>query len=206
MMHAGAWWAFHARLWIAIAQIAMGGLGPHPVTATGGLTDSGLRLPAVRDGETAWADYDLDGDLDLLLVGCSIENLGFCGGALARVYRNDAGSFTDIQAGLTGVWYGAAAWGDYDNDNDPDIFITGHTVSGPTGHLYRNNGDHTFTDIPAILPSASLGSVDWGDYDQDGRVDLLLTACTAVGCPGLIMMLTVIWISCWQVTLASRRC
>ena len=44
---------------------------------------------------------------------------------ISRVYRNTSGTFTDISAGLTGCTYGSVAWGDYDNDGDLDILLTG---------------------------------------------------------------------------------
>ncbi len=49
---------------------------------------------------------------------------------LARIYRNDGGTFTDIGAGLAGVVLSSVAWGDYDNDGDLDILLTGGTESG----------------------------------------------------------------------------
>jgi len=74
---------------------------------------------------------------------------------------------------------------DYDNDGWPDIFLpNGSTVEGfpkdraPTGHLYRNNHDGTFSDVTA---QAGLTRAGWGqggcvgDYDNDGYLDLLLT-------------------------------
>jgi hypothetical protein len=74
---------------------------------------------------------------------------------------------------------------DYDNDGWPDIFFpNGSTVEGfaggaaPTGHLYHNNHDGTFTDVTV---KAGLGRAGWGqgacvgDYDNDGNLDLLET-------------------------------
>jgi len=79
---------------------------------------------------------------------------------------------------------GAAIF-DYDNDGWPDIFLpNGSTVEGfapgsaPTGHLYHNNHDGTFTDVSA---KAGLSRAGWGqgactgDYDNDGNLDLLET-------------------------------
>lgn len=74
---------------------------------------------------------------------------------------------------------------DYDNDGWPDIFLpNGSTVEGfpkdkaPTGHLYHNNHDGTFTDVTS---RAGLARPGWGqggcvgDYDNDGYLDLLVT-------------------------------
>ena len=74
---------------------------------------------------------------------------------------------------------------DYDNDGWPDIFLpNGSTVEGfptgegPTGHLYHNNHDGTFTDVTT---KSGLARAGWGqggcvgDYDNDGNLDLLVT-------------------------------
>ena len=68
-------------------------------------------------------------------------------------------------------------WGDYDNDGDPDLFIS---VYESPSVLMRNDGDLQFTDvsvdagIPQIIGHKSFGA-SWGDYDQDGFIDLYIT-------------------------------
>ena len=82
--------------------------------------------------------------------------------------------FTDIGAELTGVLGGQISWGDYDNDGDLDLAIAGRdTVSTDVSKIYRNDGGGVFTDIEAALTGVS-GSVSWGDYDNDGDLDLAL--------------------------------
>ena len=66
-------------------------------------------------------------------------------------------------------------WGDYDNDGDLDILLTGWTGSTRLSNVYRNNGDHTFTDISAGLDARSNGAAAWGDYDNDGYLDIFLS-------------------------------
>jgi predicted nucleotidyltransferase len=130
-------------------------------------------LPGVYSGSVAWGDYDKDGDLDILMTGYRGSE------RISRVYQNEEDSFTDIAAGLPGVRYSSVAWGDYDNDGDLDILLTGESGSGPISRVYRNDGNRVFTDIGAGLEGVYESSVAWGDYDNDGDLDILLTGRTS---------------------------
>ena len=137
-------------------------------------TDIGAGLIGVNAGSAAWGDYDNDGDLDILLTGST----GWSS-RVSRIYRNDVGSFTGVDAGLVGVEYSSAAWGDYDNDGDLDILLTGYSDGGSVSLVYRNDGSNPsrgriFTDISAGLTGNNSGTVAWGDYDNDGDLDILL--------------------------------
>ena len=123
-------------------------------------------VPGFHDSSVAWGDYDNDGDLDILFTGS---------GSSSRIYRNNRDdTFTNIEAGLPGIEDGSAAWGDCDGDGDLDILLTGSSDSGRISHIYRNNGDGTFSNLNADLPGVSSSSVAWGDYDNDGDLDFLL--------------------------------
>jgi hypothetical protein len=139
-------------------------------------TDISADLTAVRASNVAWGDYDNDGDLDILLSGDSSDNFLF--NEVANVYRNDNEVFTDINASLTGVRSGSVDWGDYDNDGDLDILLSGNGIENSSfisaAKVYRNDNE-VFTDINASLTGVRLGSVDWGDYDNDGDLDILLS-------------------------------
>jgi hypothetical protein len=71
--------------------------------------------------------------------------------------------------------YGCA-WGDYDNDGYPDLIVAdGFTA---VNRLYHNNGDGTFsrvTDGPVVNDPGDSGAAVWGDYDNDGDLDLFVT-------------------------------
>lgn len=89
--------------------------------------------------------------------------------------------FIDIGASLPGVHEGAVQWGDYDNDGDLDLVVAGDTGAGYISRIYRNNGGGSFTDIGAGLPGISLANAAWGDYDNDGDLDLVLSGETVTG-------------------------
>ncbi|MBI4547465.1 MAG: VCBS repeat-containing protein, partial [Ignavibacteriae bacterium] len=120
----------------------------------------------------AWGDYDNDGDLDIVVSGPTGLNNS---NPVTKIYRNDNGTFVDINAPLLGV-VGTVAWADYDNDDDLDLFVTGSIDNGYTysGKLYRNDNG-SFVDIGAGLPGMWASSVAWGDYDNDGDLDVLLS-------------------------------
>src|SRR5450432_1482039 len=130
----------------------------------------------------AWGDYDNDGDLDLFI------SRGTDNGALKQtLYRNNGdGTFTDVtdQAGLGIIANNrAAAWGDFDNDGYLDLYVV-NSGSDPVGkganYLFKNNKDGTFTDVATTAGVADLvvsrgRGAAWGDYDNDGFLDLFVT-------------------------------
>jgi len=139
--------------------------------------DAGAGLPGVIQSSAAWSDFDGDGDQDLVLTGQDDSQT-----PLSRIYRNDgAGMLTDVGAGLPGVYAGSVAWGDYDGDGDPDLLLAGWNGGTYITHLFRNdlNGSQsTFVDVDANLPGISSSSVAWGDYDNDGDLDILMAGFT----------------------------
>ena len=100
-----------------------------------------------------------------------------------RLFRNDGGKFVDVSesAGIRGYYHGlSSTWWDYDADGWIDLYVA-NDFFGPD-HLYRNNGDGTFTDVIASAvpntPWFSMGS-DAGDLNNDGRLDYIASDMAA---------------------------
>ena len=152
----------------------------------------------------AFADIDKDGDVDLFVVNYvdfAVANNKYCGshvkglrsychpnvyrGLPNVLYRNNGNrTFTEItkEAGvytLAGKGLGVA-FGDYDNDGWPDIYVANDSV---LNFLYHNQGNGTFLEVGLSagvavdengLAEAGMGT-DWGDFDNDGLLDLYVT-------------------------------
>jgi hypothetical protein len=72
------------------------------------------------------------------------------------------------------VYQSSVSLGDFDNDGYADIAMCGNTGSGSMTGVYHSNGNGTFTDINANLPGVKQGTVEFGDFDADGDLDLLV--------------------------------
>ena len=131
-------------------------------------SQTNVGLPQLEYSACAWGDFDNDGDLDLALTGLDGNNL------LTKIYGNKNGNFTDIGANLLPLHFGSVEWGDYDTDGDLDLLSTGIDILGnPFTRIYKNNSG-TFTDTGINLPGVNDGQATWGDYDNDGDLDILI--------------------------------
>ena len=132
-------------------------------------------------GRGAWNDYDNDGDADLLMLGVAEAQAPYL--PELQLYQNQgSGSFATASTGITPVYGGAGAWGDYDNDGDADLLLTGRSnAADMTSVLYRNDGNGAFADAAAGITAMAFSDAAWADYDGDGDLDLLTMGLTDQG-------------------------
>ena len=149
----------------------------------------------------AWGDYNADGLVDLYIGNYETWNGSSVLCWPDFLYRNNGnGTFTDV-SWSTGVRNAdgdgnvdenfatnpeedrrcvrGVSWGDYNNDNKYDIYISNYRIMPNT--LWQNNGNGTFTNVAAEKGCATADAVgdqghtlgsDWGDMDNDGDIDL----------------------------------
>jgi len=128
------------------------------------------------------ADFDNDGDLDVLALRGGWETPF----RLSLLRNRGDGVFDDVtvSAGLgEPIASQSAAWGDYDNDGLLDVYVAGeYDVSQVTPQnlcrLYHNRGDGTFENVAekaGVLNAGFAKGVAWGDYDNDGDLDLYVS-------------------------------
>jgi hypothetical protein len=143
------------------------------VSSTAGVQGS---ISSPYSTNCAWGDYNNDGFLDLYVTnwGSAVSD------AINELYKNNGdGTFTEVGTSAkvnspnNSI---CAVWGDYDNDGWLDLYVVNFYEQD---ELYHNNGDGTFTyvTIPAgidILSTGNSTSAVWGDYDNDGNLDIYL--------------------------------
>lgn len=124
-------------------------------------------------GSVSFCDFNGDGKDDLSFSSKEGEPM--------FIYRNDDTQFTDVtyELGLVDSFRTMnLLWCDYDNDGDKDLFAGVDLISSYS-RLYRNNGSGFLEDvtIESGLPDlpSSCNAACWGDYNNDGWIDLYIT-------------------------------
>lgn len=124
------------------------------------------------------ADFNKDGWDDIFIA--NIYNQSSAETSFCALLKNNLGeNFSDVTA-AAGIRikgsYKCGVWGDINNDGYPDLFVADAYGYGKC-RLYRNNTNGTFTDITVssgINSAISASTAAFGDYDNDGRIDLFI--------------------------------
>ncbi|MGE5316784.1 MAG: T9SS type A sorting domain-containing protein, partial [Chloroflexota bacterium] len=150
-----------------------GSITTYVMTNSGGnFTRLETLMEGAVGGSARWGDCDLDGYLDILITGkdWSLAPVSY-------IYHNNSDdTFSNANSGLVGTALGPADWIDYDNDGDLDIMLSGQNAGcgNSSTILYENDGIGGYTQF-TTLNFVERGASAWGDYDNDGDIDLVLT-------------------------------
>jgi PGF-pre-PGF domain-containing protein len=140
-------------------------------------------LTAINYGSVAFGDIDNDGDLDLIMTGCSngggTSQICNDGGYQIFIYINNGITLIENlqwQNNLTKSWKGSIALGDIDNDGKLDIALNGQSNGGKFSKIYINNGS-SFVENSSWsgnLTAVYESSLAFGDVNNDGNLDIAL--------------------------------
>lgn len=136
----------------------------------GGVLERVMTGPAATDVDDSnashWVDIDRDGDLDLFVLNFNSINFLYINDGNGGLSRRTTG----VEA-ATSTLSIACAWGDYNNDGAPDLFVA--NGGNQNNDLYTNDGTGSFTRTSFTDGRSSLGC-SWGDFDNDGDLDLFV--------------------------------
>ncbi len=121
----------------------------------------------------------------------TIDPLIFSADMADTSFQNVDSLFSRLSFVEYGLNRGSVAWGDYDNDNDLDLLVTG-VKSGVTeekiGAIFRNDGANQFNEAGISLPKVSHGEAKWVDYTLDNRLDIMIGGLTELEQPFLALL------------------
>jgi hypothetical protein len=138
------------------------------------IEDVAVPFVDVYGGEVDSADYDNDGDIDIIITGFN----DITATLHAELYQNNgSGIFTEVAVTpFEGSWDGSVRFLDYDNDNDQDLIISGRDNAFANSVILYENNNGTYTKV---LNTPFLGvifsAIDIADIDGDNDLDILIS-------------------------------
>ena len=168
--------------------------GDMDILITGNINDPPYRLTAIYRNEgygfieisepftqvshgcAKWGDYDMDGDMDILLTGEILDGASQAG--YTGIYRNVDGQWfeTPDTSVLLDVRNSVAAWGDLDNDGDLDCMISGLAYIGdiwqPKAQLCLNEDNHLIAVNDVYLADHYNGEIIFAKLNSDANLDI----------------------------------
>ena len=141
--------------------------------------DTTINLKAMKYSAIGVADYDNDNDMDMLMSGEDYYSF-------TQLYQNKPGNLLEINSSVfPQLSRGEIKWADYDNDGDMDVFISGvkaPSESNKQSKLFKNLGNGTFEeDSLSNIPAMFANKADFGDYNNDGYIDLIVSGSSDQG-------------------------
>jgi photosystem II stability/assembly factor-like uncharacterized protein len=136
-----------------------------------GLFESG-QLKGHNNGSGDFCDFDADGNIEVFVTG----DTSFAGpNPVSRLLKYDQGAFVEIDTDIDNVSLSSADWGDFDNDGDYDLLMTG--MNSQLAYITRiyENINNSMVNSGISLPGMASGTARWGDYDNDRDLDILLS-------------------------------
>ena len=121
-------------------------------------------------GSVSWGDYDRDGDKDVAIMGQS-NTLG----AITAIYENKDGEFVNTNQNFARLYDGDLSWVDINKDGYLDLVVSGYNKTPQTKvYLSKDNATYFEPTDDYGLPQLYSTSMDWGDLDNDGDIDLAI--------------------------------
>src|SRR5688572_121904 len=139
-------------------------------------TNAGIVL--LSGGSVDCADFDLDGDADILMTGSDNTRRS----RTVIMVNNGDGTFSELTHQLPTIRsvYGSnGSWGDFDRDGDLDILLSGQNFDSNGSNVgltkvFVNNGNRTFSESQISLAQFD-GKSEWVDVNNDGWIDIFVS-------------------------------
>ncbi len=142
------------------------------INENGSFSASANTFPGIQNGAVKFGDFDKDQDLDIILMGQDKDYT-----YLLKTFFNINGTYQEQQS-MGGMYLGALDLGDFDNDGDLDFAIMGDDTNDDYASFVYKNENGSFgihQTLKGIDISSGTNPIAWGDYDNDGDLDLIVS-------------------------------